>query len=721
MQKWSSNTIRLDGSVVDFSPRGMKESMLDYFRKTYAQFGAMAEVATPAANWRRADPLRHPWSWYFGHTACFYVNKLRTAKVIEKPFNPAFEAMFAVGVDEMSWDDKLEDREWPDFDTVLEYRRQVGEYIEDVIESMPPPSLPVNWDDHPWWAVIMGCEHERIHLETSTALLRQLPVDVLQPHDYWDNVCQAGSYAVGESPVNQIAEVDATNVSVGRSVQGTQLYGWDNEFGQADFEVPAFGASTHLVSNEEYYEFVMDKGYERPEFWSDEGKLWLQQTQRRLPKFWIETNQRDKFDYRHLTTIGPLPWNFPAVTNNLEAEAFCRWKSAQTGRELRLPTECEYAALRNTADIGDQPDWHGQAPGNINMQYWQSECPVDMFQQTPDFYDVVGNVWHHTITPQYPFRGFQVHPLYDDFTVPVFGPHHANLKGGAWASTGCVASRHGRYQFRRHFYQHAGIRYVESDRNLGFVSSQKQQLPSDHRYIQEYINFHYCDEPKFGVENFPKKVADIAMEFVPADRRGQALDVGCNVGRTTFELGKYFDRAVGVDYTARIIGTPLRFQELGIMDSQVPVEGDCVNHKNYSLKGLGLEDAATRCDFYQGDAHNLHESHKDYDLVVASNLIDRLFNPTQFLSYVHERMNGPGSILVLLSPYSWSDEYTPREKWIGGFYDLKQQPISSQLLVDGMLEERFEKLDERDVPFVIQETARKHQHTLSTCTVWRLK
>jgi formylglycine-generating enzyme required for sulfatase activity len=32
--------------------------------------------------------------------------------------------------------------------------------------------------------------------------------------------------------------------------------------------------------------------------------------------------------------------------NNLEATAFCNWKSTKTGKQLRLPTEDEYYAMR---------------------------------------------------------------------------------------------------------------------------------------------------------------------------------------------------------------------------------------------------------------------------------------------------------------------------------------------------------------------------------------
>jgi len=49
--------------------------------------------------------LRHPQIFYYGHTACLYINKLRVSGVLKGPVNAYFESIFEVGVDEMLWDD----------------------------------------------------------------------------------------------------------------------------------------------------------------------------------------------------------------------------------------------------------------------------------------------------------------------------------------------------------------------------------------------------------------------------------------------------------------------------------------------------------------------------------------------------------------------------------------------------------------------------------------
>ena len=83
---------------------------------------------------------------------------------------------------------------------------------------------------------------------------------------------------------------------------------------------------------------------------------------------------------------------------------------------------------------GDQPDWM-EAPGNITLARFASSCPVDACPQG-SFFDLVGNVWQWTSTAIDGFEGFEVHPLYDDFSTPTFDGKHSLIKGGSWISTG---------------------------------------------------------------------------------------------------------------------------------------------------------------------------------------------------------------------------------------------------------------------------------------------
>ena len=150
---------------------------------------------------------------------------------------------------------------------------------------------------------------------------------------------------------------------------------------------------------------------------------------------------------------------------------------------------------------------------------------------------------------------------------------------------------------------------------------------------------------------------------------------------------------------------------------EVPTEGELTAGRAVTLERLGLAATAGRVAFMQGDACNLKPLYTGYDLVFAGNLVDRLYDPALFLTAITERI-GPGGILAITSPYTWLEEYTPRAKWLGG-RRAHGEPLTTLQGLTGLLEGCFEPLARQDIPFVIRETARKHQHTIAEMTVWR--
>lgn len=67
----------------------------------------------------------------------------------------------------------------------------------------------------------------------------------------------------------------------------------------------------------------------------------------------------------------------------------------------------------------------------------------------------------------------------------------------------------------------------------------------------------------------------------------------------------------------------------------------------------------------KGDACKLDPSLGKFDIVFAGNVVDRLYDPEAFIRGVVNFMN-PKSLIVLTSPYSWLEEFTPIDKWLGG-------------------------------------------------------
>jgi SAM-dependent methyltransferase len=151
----------------------------------------------------------------------------------------------------------------------------------------------------------------------------------------------------------------------------------------------------------------------------------------------------------------------------------------------------------------------------------------------------------------------------------------------------------------------------------------------------EYVAFHYPERdplPDFLgprspplSERYPFAVRKL---WKPARR---ALDVGCAVGRIACDLARDHGLAVGVDLSRLLLDA-----------------------------GKGRGDAR----FAVADALALPFADGSFDTVVLMNLIDRVPDPARALGEA-ARVTAKGGLLLVGSPYTWKEEFTPRERWLG--------------------------------------------------------
>lgn len=257
---------------------------------------------------------------------------------------------------------------------------------------------------------------------------------------------------------------------------------------------------------------------------------------------------------------------------------------------------------------------------------------------------------------------------------------------------------------------------------MGLIMEQVKGLTADAnpyetgQLLSQYCEFHYGEE-YFSAPNFPARCAGLCIEFMGRRNKGRALDVGCAVGRSAFELARHFSHVTGVDFSESFIRIARQVRDTGVIRYRVPVEGELFETVERSLEHLGLTGVRERVDFVRADALALPEELTGYDLIFAGNLIDRLPSPRLFLSSLRRRLT-PQGLLVLTSPYTWMAEFTPREQWLGGF----SRDGKDVFTLDGLkkaLSSQFDLVaDPLEVPFVIRETVRKYQHTIAQMTVW---
>ncbi len=683
--------VTLQGDSVDKK----REQIRDYFLQVYETYEKLfGMLKSDEVFYKKANPLRHPLIFYFGHTATFFINKLILAKLIKKRINPTFESIFAIGVDEMSWDDLDESNySWPKVDEVREYRDRVKKVVLELIDTLPL-TLPIEWDS-PFWAILMGIEHENIHIETSSVLIRELSMeDVVFHYDF--DICKESKKA----PKNELLKVEGGVVKFGKDIKDSEYYGWDNEYGYKEEYVDEFEASKYLVSNEEFLEFVKAGGYEKEEFWSQEGRKWLEFKKPKHPTFWVK--DKDGYRYRTIAKIIDMPWDWPVDVNYLEAEAFCSYLSKKLNQPIRLPSEAEYYRLYEYANVPDISQWADKAPANINLEHFASTCSVDRFG-FGGFYDVIGNVWQWCATPIDGYEGFRVHPLYDDFSTPTFDGKHNLIKGGSFISCGNEMLKSARYAFRRHFFQHAGFRYIKSKKKIEV----KVERYEDDLELTKFIHLCYADE-QFGVKNYSKELSKFIKSITKDAKKEKALELGTLSGRVGFELAKEYKLVQALDFTARLIQFAVNFKNSGKLKYILKDEGELTLFNEIYLRDFGFDKIKDRVEFWQGDIANLKPNFKEYDLIVVNDTITRSYNPKKFFSEVGKRMCQNG-ILVVASSYDWDESVTPKEYQIGGI-KKDGENLHTKEALRLLLDDEFEMLDKkRDILCVIREDSRNYK------------
>jgi putative 4-mercaptohistidine N1-methyltranferase len=234
------------------------------------------------------------------------------------------------------------------------------------------------------------------------------------------------------------------------------------------------------------------------------------------------------------------------------------------------------------------------------------------------------------------------------------------------------------------------------------------------KLLAEYLLFHFgtAEEILPPGREWPPGMRDalgFPMRTVAHFSPGSAargLDLGCAVGRSAFEMARRCDEVAGIDFSHAFIraadalrrGETITYQRVDEASLRTPLTARMPD---------GVP--AGRVRFQQGDAMRLPADLGAFDRVHAANLLCRLPQPRLLLERL-PALVAPGGELVLATPCTWLEEFTPPENWPpGNTFDWL---ISS-------LEPEFQLLRSSEEPFLIRETARKFQWTFSQVSVWR--
>jgi len=243
------------------------------------------------------------------------------------------------------------------------------------------------------------------------------------------------------------------------------------------------------------------------------------------------------------------------------------------------------------------------------------------------------------------------------------------------------------------------------------------------KLLAEYLLFHYGTAaeilPPAGQAletalSYPVRCVAECVDVAALPANSRALDLGCAVGRSTFELARHCGSALGIDYSQRFVEA-----------AQAIAAGGALAYSRTDEGALGTPLVARipsgvpseRVAFEQGDAMELRADLGPFDVVLMANLIDRLREPERCLARLPSLVKAGGQ-LVITSPYTWLEEFTPREHWLGG-YERDGQRVGTREGLQRQLAPHFDLVAVKDLPFLIREHARKFQWSVAEATIWR--
>ncbi|MEN3941760.1 methyltransferase domain-containing protein [Prosthecobacter sp. SYSU 5D2] len=230
------------------------------------------------------------------------------------------------------------------------------------------------------------------------------------------------------------------------------------------------------------------------------------------------------------------------------------------------------------------------------------------------------------------------------------------------------------------------------------------------RLLDEYLLFHYGSAQEVlpwaeGPQSALGFAVRTVTELADFSRRPQsALDLGCAVGRSSFELAKQVPSVLGMDYSHSFVEAAAQ-----LITADLPYERVDEGAATTALVArVPVDCPRDRVRFEQGDAMHLRADLGSYDLVHAANLLCRLTDPALLIARLPELVNQGGQLL-LTTPCTWLEDFTPRGNWpTGSTLDWLKKELSAN----------FDLAEQKDLPFLIREHARKYQWSVALGTRW---
>ncbi len=325
-------------------------------------------------------PDASPVKWHLAHTAWFFETfVLAPHQPGYRPFNPSYRVLFnsyyhTVGDRHPRPERGMLSR--PSLEEVLAYRRHVDEATLGLLagERLLPEvgaliELGLHHEQQHQELILTDVKHLLSRNPAKPAYQKQWPLTPIRARERRWISFDAGLREIGHC--------------------GPEFC-FDNETPRHRAWLDAFQIASHPVTHGDFFEFIDDGGYRRPELWLSAG--WDEVTAHgwHAPLYWERCNGR----WHSFTLHGEAPVDPHTPICHLsffEADAFARWANA------RLPTEVEWEVAARDAPLAG------------NFLESGALHPLALREAAADetLAQAFGDVWEWTRSDYAPYPGFR--------------------------------------------------------------------------------------------------------------------------------------------------------------------------------------------------------------------------------------------------------------------------------------------------------------------------
>lgn len=201
--------------------------------------------------------------------------------------------------------------------------------------------------------------------------------------------------------------------------------------------------------------------------------------------------------------------------------------------------------------------------------------------------------------------------------------------------------------------------------------------------LSTYMDLHYgsLDDvpPAFGSLSDPNAFWKILVEIArpkPDTKYQRSLDLGCSVGRYTFELARFSELTIGIDLNFNAVSSAAEIQRTKKVRYERRKRGSCFEEIQIPFS------PPQNVLFLVGDALDPPFAAESFDLVAGLNLLDNVKLPLVLIGQMDALLRRGGD-LILCSPYEWRADICEPTEW------LENDSLDAPAMVRNILEGNF--------------------------------